>query len=128
MGCRQLYEVDYLETFAPVVKFTTIRVLLATAAVLDLEIEQRDVFTAFLNEDLKQDIYMQIPEGLRNIENENNICKLQKSLYGLKQAPSQWYAKIHSYLINHLSFGTAPMIHVCLSKEQTHLSKLLLSM
>ena len=104
LGCRQLYGVDYLETFAPVVKLTTIRVLLAIAAVLDFEIEQMDVVTAFLNGDLTEDIYMQVPEGLKNPENENKVCKLQKSLYGLKQAPRQWYAKIHDYLISHLKF------------------------
>ena len=107
LGCRQLYGIDYQETFAPVVKLTTIRVLLAIAAVLDFEIEQMDVVTAFLNGDLKEDIYMQVPEGLRSLENENKVCKLQKSLYGLKQAPRQWYAKIHDYLLTHLKFKSS---------------------
>ena len=105
LGCRQLYGIDYLETFAPVVKLTTIRTLLALAAAQDLECEQMDVTTAFLNGDLDEDIYMQIPEGLRTPQNEGMVCKLRKSLYGLKQAPRQWYAKIHEYLINELNFS-----------------------
>lgn len=87
-GCRQRYGVDYLETFAPVVQLSTIRLLLVFAAMLDLEYEQMDVVTAFLNGDLEE-IYMDIPEGLRNSENKGKVCKLLKSLYGLKQAPRQ---------------------------------------
>lgn len=113
LGCRQMYGIDYLETFAPVVKLTTIRVLLALAAVHDFDIEQMDVTTAFLNGDLDQDIYMQIPEGLRTPKNEGMVCKLRKSLYGLKQAPRQWYAKIHTFLVVDLKFK-ASMNDPCL--------------
>jgi len=104
LGCKQLYGIDYNQTFAPVVKFTTIRLLLALVAAFDLECEQMDVVTAFLNGDLEEDIYMQIPEGLRTAENQELVCKLNKALYGLKQAPRQWYAKIHFYLVNVLEF------------------------
>ena len=76
LGCRQMYGVDYLETFAPVVKLTTIRTLLALVAIMDLECEQMDVTTAFLNGDLDEEIYMQIPEGLRTPENNDKVCKL----------------------------------------------------
>ena len=76
LGCRQLYGIDYLETFAPVVKFSTIRVLLALAASMDLECEQMDVVTAFLNGDLNEDIYMEIPEGLKSPSNKDTVCKL----------------------------------------------------
>ncbi len=104
LGCHQLFGIDYLETFAPVVKLTTIRTLLALVAMFDLECEQMDVITAFLNGDLDQEIYMLIPEGLRTPENEGMVCKLQKSLYGLKQSPRQWYAKIHDFLVGTLKF------------------------
>ena len=120
IGCRQLYGVDYLETFAPVVKLTTIRTILALAAAHDLECEQMDVTTAFLNGDLDEDIYMQIPEGLRNAQNEGMVCKLEKSLYGLKQAPRQWYAKIHHYLVHKLKFlgsDNDPCLYVRKSSE-----------
>jgi len=104
LGCKQLFGIDYNQTFAPVVKFTTVRLLLALVAAYDLECEQMDVVTAFLNGDLEEDIYMQIPEGLRTRDNHNLVCKLNKALYGLKQAPRQWYDKIHDYLVNVLKF------------------------
>lgn len=99
LGCRQLYGVDYNETFAPVVTMTTIRTILAVAAHHDLELEQMDVVTAFLNGDLEEDIYMAIPEGLKTNANTNKVCKLLKSLYGLKQSPRQWYFKMHQFLL-----------------------------
>ncbi len=104
MGCRQIHGVDYNETFAPVVSLTTIRTIFALASYHDLELEQMDVVTAFLNGDLDEDIYMAIPDGFKNKYNSSKVCKLQKSLYGLKQSPRQWYAKMHSYLVNELGF------------------------
>ncbi len=104
LGCHQLYGVDYLETFAPVVKLTTIRAMLALAAPLDLECEQMDFTTAFLNGDIDETIYMQIPEELRTARNVGMVCKLSKAIYGLKQAPRQWYAKIHTYLTTVMEF------------------------
>ena len=107
LGCRQLYGTDYTETFAPVVKLSTVRTLLALVASMDLELEQMDVVTAFLNGDLEEDIYMEVPEGFRNSGNLNKVCKLLKALYGLKQAPRQWYAKIHKFLVDVLGFSSS---------------------
>ncbi len=104
LGCRQVYGLDYYHTFDPVVKFTTIRCLLAAVAVHDWECEQMDVVTAFLNGDLVEDIYMDIPEGFKSVENVGKVCKLRKALYGLKQAPRQWYSKIHNFFVNDLKF------------------------
>lgn len=84
MGCRQLQGVDSHETYAPVIMMNTIRKILALVASLDLELEQMDVVTAFLNGDLDKGIYMDIPEGFRTQANEDKVCKLRKSLYGLK--------------------------------------------
>ena len=64
LGCLQLHGVDYFETFAPVVKLATIGMIIALVAILDLECEQMDVVTAFLNGDLNVDIYMEIHKGL----------------------------------------------------------------
>ncbi len=65
MGCKQIHGIDYNETFAPAVSLTTIRTILALASHYDLELEQMDVVTAFLNGDLNEDIFMSIPEGFK---------------------------------------------------------------
>lgn len=108
MGCLQVHGVDYTETFAPVVKLTSIRIFLATVAVMDLETGQMDVVTAFLNGDLDEDIYMEVPDGFKDPKRPDLVCKLRKALYGLKQAPRQWYAKIHEFLVNDLGFASSP--------------------
>ena len=84
---RQKKGIDFDEIFSSVVKISSIRVVLALAANLDLEIEQMDVKSAFLHGDLEEKIYMQQPEGFVMKGKENYVCKLKKSLYGLKQAP-----------------------------------------
>lgn len=96
-GYAQTHGIDYNETFAPVAKFTTIRSILAMAAMEDLEVHQMDVKTAFLNGDLEEDIYMDQPEGYVSPQQQHLVCKLQKSLYGLKQSPRAWYHKIDQY-------------------------------
>ena len=90
-GFSQVHGVDFNETFAPVAKFTTIRCILAIGAVMDLEIHQMDVKTAFLNGELEEDIYMEQPEGFVEQGKEHLVCKLKSSLYGLKQSPRAWY-------------------------------------
>ena len=99
-GCRQVFCVDYHETFAPVVKLSTVRTILALVAYNDLDCDQMDVVTAFLHGDLDEDIYMEVPPGFKSEKLSGKVCKLLKSLYGLKQAPRQWYAKIHTYLLS----------------------------
>jgi transposase InsO family protein len=97
-GFSQKEGVDYKETFAPVAKFTSIRLLLALAAREDYEIHQMDVKTAFLHGDLDVDIYMRQPEGFVEPGKERLVCHLKKSLYGLKQASRAWYHKIDAAL------------------------------
>ena len=80
----QVYEIDYMNTFAPVIKLAALRILFAIAAVEDLEIHQMDIVTAFFIPDLKEEIYMEQPEGFDT--KEGLVCKLQKGLYGLKQS------------------------------------------
>jgi Reverse transcriptase (RNA-dependent DNA polymerase)/gag-polypeptide of LTR copia-type/Integrase core domain/GAG-pre-integrase domain len=103
-GYSQVHGVDYEETYAPVVKFTSVRILLAIVALLDLELHQMDVVTAFLNGDLNEEIFMEQPEGF-GAEDSSKVCKLAKSLYGLKQAPRQWHAKIDGFLVEVLGFS-----------------------
>jgi Reverse transcriptase (RNA-dependent DNA polymerase) len=103
-GYSQVHGVDYEETFAPVVKFTSVRIPIAIVALLDLELHQMDVVTAFLNGDLNEDIFMEQPEGF-GAEDSSKVCKLVKSLYGLKQTPRQRHAKIDGFLVEVLGFS-----------------------
>ena len=89
-GCSQRHGIDFEETFAPVVRFSSIRSLLAFAVQEDMIVDQMDVVTAFLNGELDDEIYMQQPEGYKVSGKKNLVCKLKKSLYGLKQAPRCW--------------------------------------
>ena len=86
-GFKQKEGIDYFDTYSPVARLTTIRVLIALASVYNLPIHQMDVKTAFLYGELEQEIYMDQPEGFVAHGNEHKVCKLVKSLYGLKQAP-----------------------------------------
>lgn len=103
-GYSQKFGIDYNETFSPVVRYSTMRILLALAAQYDLDIEHLDVKTAFLNGDLKETVYMEQPEGFVNKGNTNKVYRLNKAIYGLKQAAKSWYEKINSVFINKLKF------------------------
>lgn len=83
-GFTQEYGVNYYETFSPVVRFTSIRTILAIAAKRDMHMKQFDVKTAFLNGDLMETVYMEQPIGFD--DGSKRVCKLKKSLYGLKQS------------------------------------------
>ena len=98
-GFTQKEDLDFFDTFSPVTRVTSIRVLIAIAAIYDLHIHQMDVKTAFLNGDLEEEIYMDQPEGFIELGLENKVCKLNKSLYGLKQAPKMWHEKFDSCMI-----------------------------
>ena len=98
-GFTQIYGVDYLDTYAPVVKLASIRILLAIAAIFGLEIHQMDVVTAFLAGELEEEIYMEQPEGFEVGSKEDDlVCRLRKSIYGLKQAPRVWNQRIRRFL------------------------------
>ena len=101
-GFTQKEGIDYTETFSPVSKKDSLRIILALVAHLDLELQQMDVKTAFLNGDLEEEVYMKQPEGFSSREGEHLVCKLKKSIYGLKQASRQWYYKFHGVIT---SFG-----------------------
>jgi hypothetical protein len=114
-GFSQVYGIDYLDTYAPVVKLTSIRILLAIAAIYGLEIHQMDVVTAFLAGELEEEIYMEQPEGFRvRTDEEDLVCLLRKSLYGLKQAPRVWNRKIRRFLesIGFLPTYSDPCVYV----------------
>ncbi|RVW21952.1 Retrovirus-related Pol polyprotein from transposon RE1 [Vitis vinifera] len=97
-GFHQIAGFDFNETFSPVVKPTTIRIVLTIALNLQWKVRQLDVNNAFLNGDLHEDIFMHQPQGFIDLINPNYVCKLNKSLYGLKQAPRAWFEKLHQAL------------------------------
>jgi hypothetical protein len=94
-GFRQKQGIDFEEVFAPVSRQPTVRALLSVAAVQNLEVEQLDVKTAFLNGDLEEDVWMEQPAGYTEGGPEK-ACHLRKALYGLKQAPRAWHLKLTS--------------------------------
>ncbi|CAI7901429.1 unnamed protein product [Closterium sp. NIES-54] len=95
-GYQQKEKVDYKELFAPVVKPTTLRTVLAGAAIKGWVVKQMDVTTAFLNGVLEEEIFMAQPEGFD--DGSGRVLRLKKALYGLKQAPWQWYLKLRGVL------------------------------
>lgn len=96
-GFMQRSGVDYSETYAPVARLPTVRLLLAVAAHKGYTVWHLDVCTAFLNGDLKENVYMRPPEGI-NVPN-GKVLKLKRSLYGLHQSPRCWNEKFHNTLI-----------------------------
>ncbi|RVX15691.1 Retrovirus-related Pol polyprotein from transposon TNT 1-94 [Vitis vinifera] len=101
-GFTQKEGIDYTETFSPVSKKDSLRIILALVAHFDLELQQMDVKTTFLNGELDEEVYMKQPEGFPSSDGEQLFCKLKKSIYGLKQASRQWYLKFHNIIS---SFG-----------------------
>ncbi|CAI7904687.1 unnamed protein product [Closterium sp. NIES-53] len=95
-GYQQKEKVDYKELFAPVVKPSTLRTLLAGAAIKGWAVKQMDVTTAFLNGVLEEEIFMAQPEGFD--DGSGRVLRLKKAHYGLKQAPRQWYLKLRGVL------------------------------
>ena len=89
----QTYRVDYQETFAPMEKMNTVRILLSLAVNFDWELQQYDVKNVFLHGELEEEIYMSIPPWFSESD-RNKVCRLKKALYGLKQSPRAWFGRV----------------------------------
>ena len=102
-GFTQQHGIDYGDTFSPVVKPATVRIVLSLAVSRGWSLRQVDVSNAFLHGFLTEDVYMQQPPGFEDDVFPSHVCKLQRSLYGLKQSPRAWYARL-SQLLHQLGF------------------------
>lgn len=98
-GFTQRHGVDYNETFSPVVRYSTLRLLFALTVKLDFKTTHLDVKTAFLNGYLEEDIFMQKPDCFDDL-NDGKVLKLKKAIYGLKQSSRMWYRKVEDCLCN----------------------------
>ncbi|GJX45240.1 retrovirus-related pol polyprotein from transposon TNT 1-94 [Tanacetum coccineum] len=99
-GYRQEEGIDFEESFAPVARLEAIRIFLAFAAHMNMVVYQMDVKTAFLNGNLREEVYVSQSDGFVDPDNPNHVYKLKKALYGLKQAPRAWYDMLSSFLIS----------------------------
>ncbi|GJU11502.1 retrovirus-related pol polyprotein from transposon TNT 1-94 [Tanacetum coccineum] len=100
-GYNQQEGIDYDETYAPVARLESIRILLAYACALDFKLFQMDVKSAFLNGFINEEVYVAQPPGFINFEKPDHVYKLKKALYGLKQASKAWYDRLKAFLIKH---------------------------
>ncbi|GKD37825.1 retrovirus-related pol polyprotein from transposon TNT 1-94, partial [Tanacetum coccineum] len=100
-GYNQQEGIDFDETYAPVARLESIRILLAYACAHDFKLYQMDVKSAFLNGFINEEVYVAQPPGFIDFEKPNHVFKLKKALYGLKQAPKAWYDRLKAFLINH---------------------------
>ncbi|RVW29719.1 Retrovirus-related Pol polyprotein from transposon RE1 [Vitis vinifera] len=121
-GFTQSYGIDYQETFAPVAKLNTIRILLSLAVNQDWCLQQLDIKNAFLNGDLEEEVYMEIPPGFEESMAKNQVCKLQKSLYGLKQSPRAWFDRFTKAVLK-LGYKQGQADHTLFVKK-SHAGKL----
>nr|GEV23914.1 retrovirus-related Pol polyprotein from transposon TNT 1-94 [Tanacetum cinerariifolium] len=96
-GYRQEKGIDFEESFA---RLEAIRIFLAYAAQKNMVVYQMDVKTAFLNGNLREEVYVSQPDGFVDADNPNHVYKLKKALYGLKQAPRAWYDMLSSFLLS----------------------------
>ncbi|GKD47119.1 retrovirus-related pol polyprotein from transposon TNT 1-94 [Tanacetum coccineum] len=100
-GYNQQEGIDYDETYAPVARLESIRILLAYACALDFRLFQIDVKSVFLNGFINEEVYVAQPPRFIDFAKPNHVYRLKKALYRLKQAPKAWYDRFKAFLIKH---------------------------
>ena len=98
-GFHQTYDIDFFETFSPIVKPCTIRLVLSITTSSNWPTKQLDVHNVFLNGDLQEQVFMMQPPGFEDSSCPTLFCHLQKALYGFKQAPGAWFHKLNSFIL-----------------------------
>uniref|UniRef100_A0A2N9HL42 Integrase catalytic domain-containing protein n=1 Tax=Fagus sylvatica TaxID=28930 RepID=A0A2N9HL42_FAGSY len=121
-GFTQTYGLDYTETFSPVAKLNSIRIIISLAANLDWPLHQLDVKNAFLHGDLTETVYMTQPPGFES--KGECVCHLKKSIYGLKQSPRAWFDKFSKAVVSHGMTRSQADHSVFFKKTRTDLGKL----
>lgn len=116
-GYVQKKGIDFEEVFAPVTRLGTMRLILALSAKHGWEVHQMDVKSAFLNEELLEEVYVVLPEGFVKDKKERMVYKLLKALYGLRQAPRAWYTRLNRYL-KELGFSKCPYEHAVYTRRE----------
>jgi hypothetical protein len=100
-GYTQVEGVDFDETFAPIARLKSIRLLLGEACIQKFKLFQMDVKSAFLNGYLNEEVYVEQPKGSVDPNLPDHVYKLKKALYGIKQAPRAWYESLTKFLVKH---------------------------
>jgi hypothetical protein len=118
-GFSEKEGIDYDQIFSPISRYTSIRIIISLALVLNWELHQNDIKTVFLNGEVEEEVYIKKSVGFVIHGNESHVCKFNKSLYGLKRALRAWYGRIDSFL-HSLGFSksiTDPNIYINIVKN-----------
>lgn len=118
-GCTQRPRIDFNETFAPVARIGSVLLLIALSVELGLEVHQLDFTSAYLNGDIEEEIFMEVPSEFNEILDKselqkftgNKVCQIKKALYGLKQSGRQWYKKLDERL-KQLEMNSDPCVYL----------------
>ncbi|CAL2275786.1 unnamed protein product [Prunus armeniaca] len=122
-GFTQTYEVNYHDTFAPVAKMNTVRVLLSLAVNLDWTLRQFDIKNTFLHGELEEEVYMSLPPGYRVTGETGNVCKLKKAMYRLKQSPRAWFDRFTTAM-KKFGYQQANTDHTLFIKHRAEIERL----
>jgi hypothetical protein len=99
-GFSQVEGIDYEETFSPIARYNSIRMIISLEASMGWRLHKMDVKTTFLNREIEEEVYIEQPDGFMIHEKESHVCGLKKALYGLKQTPRAWYARIDVHMMS----------------------------